>query len=190
MIRPTPSGQATTVEKTRQVEKVARQADIHSWVMSMPCQYDTVVRSSTLSGGQKQRIAIARMLLANSPVLVLDEVTSALDPTTECRLFKTLMEVTKGRTVIAATHRLEQAKHFDQILVISHGQIKETGTHEELMAECGAYYRMVTRTKRAPSPHKPTPIRHRHSLSHLTPNLLSVYDMTPSPSSPKAYCCL
>ena len=174
------------VASDKEVEKVAKQADIHSWVMSMPCQYDTVVRPSTLSGGQKQRIAIARMLLANSPVLVLDEVTSALDPTTECKLFRTLMDVTKGRTVIAATHRMEQAKHFDQILVISHGQIKETGTHAELMAECGAYYRMVTRTKRAPSPHKATPIRHQHSLSHLTTNPLSVYAFTPSPSSPKA----
>lgn len=164
------------------VVKVAKLADIHSWVMCLPHQYDTVVRANTLSGGQKQRIAIARMLLANSPVLVLDEFTSALDSTSERRLFRTVMEVTKERTVIAVTHRVEQAQHFDKILVISHGQVKEIGTHVELMAKRGAYYRMVAKDKKVPSPHKPTPIHRRHSLSHLTSNFdLSMYDMSPSP---------
>ena len=161
-----------------QVEKAAKLADIHDWIMTRPRRYDTILRSTSLSGGQRQRMAIARMLLANAPVLVLDEVTSALDPSTERRVFHTLMEVTRGRTMIAVTHRLDQTKQFDRILVISHGQVKEAGTHAQLMDQQGAYYRMVTKKEgKDPSPHKPTPICHRHSLSHRK-HKLSIYNLS------------
>ena len=163
-----------------QVEKAAKQADIHNWIMSRPRRYDTILRNTSLSGGQRQRMAIARMLLANAPVLVVDEVTSALDPSTERRVFNTLMEVTRGRTVIAVTHRLDQAKQFDRIFVVSHGQVKETGTHCELMEQQGAYYHMVTKGCKEPSPHKPTPIFHRHSLTHLN-RKLPIHNFSSSP---------
>lgn len=171
----------------QQIEEAAKMADIHNWVMSLPRHYDTVLRSSSLSGGQKQRIAIARMLLACAPVLVLDEVTSALDPSTEARVFTTLMEVTRGRSVVAVTHRLEQARFFDRILIVSHGRIKEEGTHVQLMAAKGSYYNMVMKERKDPSPNKATPISHRHSLSHLDsskPISISELEVSSTPQAP------
>ena len=153
-----------------EVEKAAEQADLHAWICSQPRGYDTAVSSggSSLSGGQKQRIAIARMLLSGAPVFVLDEVTSALDPTTEKRVFSKLMEVSEGKTVVAVTHRLDQAEAFDRIIVLSHGRIKEQGTHSQLMAERGTYWQM--RTNRQTTPDKAVPIlRRRGSLPSEVP---------------------
>ena len=164
-----------------EVEEAAKMADIHDWIASLSRGYDTVLSSggTSLSGGQKQRIAIARMLVANAPVLLLDEITSALDPSTEQRVFDTLMKVTRGKTVVAVTHRLEQARQFDKVLVLSHGHVKEYGNHDELIKQKGTYYRMAKKELSVVSPNQPTPIIRQHSLSHLPK--LSVYEMTPSP---------
>ena len=155
------------------VEESAKQADIHNWIMSLPRGYDTAVHAGggSLSGGQKQRIAVARMLVANAPVLVLDEVTSALDPATETRVFEKLMEVTAGRTVIAATHRLAQAKQFDRIVVFSHGKIKEMGSHEGLCALQGTYWCMWNNENSPENNQKAVPIIRRRSLKVELPDL-------------------
>ena len=164
-----------------EVEEAAKQADLHDWVSSLPRGYDTAVSSggSSLSGGQKQRIAIARMLLSGAPVFVLDEVTSALDPSTEKRVFSKLMEVSAGKTVVAVTHRLDQAEEFDRIIVLSHGRIKEEGSHSELMAARGTYWQM--HTNMVTSPDKAVPIiRRRGSL----PSELPVLPVAPSVGQP------
>ena len=156
------------------VEESAKQADIHNWIMSLPRGYDTAVHAGggSLSGGQKQRIAIARMLVTNAPVLVLDEVTSALDPPTEARVFEKLMEVTAGRTVIAATHRLAQAKQFDRIIVFSHGKVKEVGSHEGLCALQGTYWCMWNNENSPEQNQKAVPIiLRRRSLKVELPDL-------------------
>lgn len=155
------------------VEEAAKQADIHSWIMSLPRGYDTAIHAGggSLSGGQKQRIAIARMLVANAPVLVLDEVTSALDPPTESRVFEKVMEVTAGKTVISATHRLAQAKCFDRIIVFSHGKVKEIGTHQALLALQGTYWRMVNNEISPENCAKAVPIIRKRSLKLVPPEL-------------------
>ena len=155
-----------------EVEEAAELADLHAWISSLPRGYDTAVSSggSSLSGGQKQRIAIARMLLSGAPIFVLDEVTSALDPATEKRVFKKMMEVSVGWTVVAVTHRLDQADEFDRIIVLSHGRIKEEGTPAELMARKGAYWQMKTNKSMKTSPDRAVPIlRRRGSLSSEIP---------------------
>lgn len=151
-----------------EVEEAAIKADIHDWIMSQARGYDTPVQSggSSLSGGQRQRIAIARMLVAKSPVCLLDEVTSALDPLTEVRVFSKLMEVTKGRTVLAITHKLEQAKFFDRIIVLSHGRVKEMGSHSGLLAHRGTYWRMCHNDATV-SPGGPVSIPRRRSSGTL-----------------------
>ena len=163
-------GQLTATDK--EVEEAAEMADLHQWVTSLPRGYDTAVSSggSSLSGGQKQRIAIARMLLSGTPIFVLDEVTSALDPATEKRVFTKMMEVSAGRTVVAVTHRLNQTEAFDRIIVLSHGRIKEEGTPAELMAKKGAYWQMRTNKQMKTSPDRAVPIlRRRGSLSSEIP---------------------
>ena len=151
-----------------EVEEAASEADIHNWIMSLPRGYDTPVQSggSSLSGGQRQRIAIARMLVAKSPIYLLDEVTSSLDPVTEIRVFEKLMEVTKGRTVLAITHRLEQTKYFDRIVVLSHGRVKEVGSHSGLLAHRGAFWRMWNNDM-AVSPGRPVSILRRRMSGEL-----------------------
>ncbi len=151
-----------------EVEEAAKLADIHTWIMSRPRGYDTAVQSGgkSLSGGQRQRIAIARMLVTKAPVLILDEVTSALDPLTESRVFQKLMEATVGKTVLAVTHRLAQTQEFDRIILLSHGRLKESGTHTELLMKRGTYWRMWN-NKTAESPDKPVPVL-RRSISTPT----------------------
>lgn len=164
-------GRLTATDK--EVQEAAEQADLHAWIISLPRGYDTAVSSggSSLSGGQKQRIAIARMLLSGAPVFVLDEVTSALDPATEERVFRKLMEVSVGKTVVAVTHRLDQAEEFDRIIVLSHGRIKEQGSHSELMAERGVYWQMRARRQSLEQDKAVPIIRRRGSVLPEVPPL-------------------
>ncbi len=107
----------------------------------MPLGYDTLVgeRGSTLSGGQRQRIGIARVMVRNSPILLLDEPTAALDSESEKLVIDALEKLMKGKTVIAIAHRLSTIRDADQIVVIAGGVVAESGTHDELMAHNGLY---------------------------------------------------
>jgi ATP-binding cassette subfamily B protein len=127
-----------------EVEEAARKAEIHRYIMSLPQKYDTVVgeRGDTLSGGQRQRIAIARAIIRNPSVLLLDEATSALDQTTEAAINRTLLKVSKGRTMIWSTHRLTSVVEMDEIIVIAGGRAIERGTHAELLAKNGTYRKL------------------------------------------------
>jgi len=124
-----------------QVEDAARAAQIHELIAGLPDGYDTPVgeRGYRFSGGEQQRMAIARTILRNPPVLILDEATSSLDTETERAVQLALDELSKGRTTIAIAHRLSTIKDADQILVLDSGQIVERGTHDELFAREGRY---------------------------------------------------
>jgi ABC-type multidrug transport system fused ATPase/permease subunit len=128
---------ATQVE----IERAAQIAQIHDFIVSLPDGYDTWVseRGVTLSGGQKQRIAIARTLLMDPAVLVLDDSTSAVDMETEYLIQQALAELIKGRTSFVIAHRLRTVKQADQILVLQDGHIVQRGRHEELLAQPGLY---------------------------------------------------
>ena len=119
----------------------AKLANAHDFIMAMPHGYDTLVgdRGSTLSGGQRQRIGIARVMVRNSPILLLDEPTAALDSESEKLVIDALEKLMKGKTVIAIAHRLSTIRDADQIVVIAGGVVAESGTHDELMARNGLY---------------------------------------------------
>src|SRR4051812_44508525 len=130
-----------------EVEDAARAARIHDLIASLPEGYDTVVgeRGYRFSGGEKQRIAIARTVLRNPPVLILDEATSSLDTRTERAVQEALDRLAEGRTTIAIAHRLSTVRDADQIVVVDGGHIAERGTHDELMAAGGRYAQLVAR---------------------------------------------
>ena len=125
------------------IKEATQAVGIHIWISSLPQGYDTIIGNDfSMSNGQRQRLALARALLKQPKILVLDEVTSALDPTSSKAVFHKIMEVSQGMTVVAVTHSLHQAKAFDQIVFVSHGVIKEVGSHRELMSIKGYYYRL------------------------------------------------
>ncbi len=122
----------------------ARAARLESWIETLPAGPDTVLgeRGVRMSGGQRQRLAIARALLHNPSLLILDDATSALDAQTEAEILETLTEAAEGRTTISITHRLSLAARADYVFVLEQGQIVETGTHAELARAGGPYQRL------------------------------------------------
>jgi ATP-binding cassette subfamily B protein len=127
-----------------EVEKAAKHAEIYDDIMAMPDGFDTFVgeRGTKLSGGQKQRISIARILLKDPKILILDEATSSLDTVTEARIQRSFDELSRGRTSIIIAHRLATVRNADRIVLIEGGRILEEGTHEELLTLNGSYAKL------------------------------------------------
>jgi ATP-binding cassette, subfamily B, bacterial len=138
---------ATPDASDEEIEDAARTARIHELIASLPEGYDTIVgeRGYRFSGGEKQRMAIARTVLRNPPVLVLDEATSSLDTQTEAAVQAELERLAQGRTTITIAHRLSTVRDADQIVVVDQGRIVERGTHDELLERGGAYAALVAR---------------------------------------------
>ena len=130
-----------------EIEAAARAAQAHDFITGFSGGYKTVVgeRGVTLSGGQRQRIAIARALLTNPRILILDDSTSAVDSATEDQIQRAIKRVLEGRTTLLITHRLSQIRRADRILVLHHNQIVDQGSHEELMQRCDLYQRIFAR---------------------------------------------
>ncbi len=149
------------------IQTAARVAEAHDFIAALPHGYDTVVgeRGQKMSGGQRQRISIARAILKDPPVLVLDEATSSVDNETEAAIQRSLARIVVGRTTIVIAHRLSTVRHADRIFVLDGGAVREHGTHDELVGRDGLYaalWRVQTgeRVEQEPS-EQPSPARDR-----------------------------
>ena len=172
-----------------EVEAAARAANAHGFIARLPQGYDTVIgeRGIRLSGGQRQRIAIARALLRDAPILLLDEALSSVDAENEAVIQDALARLMGGRTVLIMAHRLSSVIDADRILVLDEGRVVETGHHADLMAKRGVYHRLMAdqvregleappAADRAPSPRSSPPPR-------------TATSPPPRPSSPTTRCC-
>ena len=135
-----------------EVVRVAKKACCHDFIMALPQGYDTVIGESgaTLSGGEKQRISIARAILKDAPIVILDEATSSVDPENESDLQAAIESLTESKTVITIAHRLKTVKNADQIVVIADGKITQRGTHEQLKMQSGIYADFINIRHKAP----------------------------------------
>ena len=124
----------------------AKKARCHEFIEAFPNGYETIVEEggANLSGGEKQRISIARAILKNSPIIILDEATASIDPENEHMIQQAITELTKGKTVIVIAHRLATIENADQILVIDKGKVIQKGTHQELIKQEGLYQRFIS----------------------------------------------
>ena len=124
-----------------EVMEAAKRACCHDFIMALPDGYQTVIgeSGSTLSGGEKQRISIARAILKDAPIVILDEATSSVDPENEQALLSAIEELTKNKTLISIAHRLSTVQKADQIIVIDNGHVKQKGTHDQLSKKDGIY---------------------------------------------------
>ena len=129
------------------IQEAAKTAQAHDFIMGFRDGYDTVIgeRGVTLSGGQRQRLAIARALLTDPRILILDDSTSAIDSRTEDEIQKAINKVLEGRTTFIITHRLSQIRRADKILVLHQGELIDQGKHEELLGRCALYKRIFAR---------------------------------------------
>ncbi|HDA1528666.1 TPA: ATP-binding cassette domain-containing protein, partial [Staphylococcus aureus] len=124
-----------------EIIRVAKQACCHDFIMSLPEGYQTMLneKGSNLSGGEKQRISIARAILKDAPIIILDEATASIDPENEQLIQTAINELSKGKTVITIAHKLETIKNADQIIVLNDGEIIQRGSHNELIQKPGMY---------------------------------------------------
>ena len=136
-----------------EIIKAAKAAACHDFIMALPDGYQTVVGEggSTLSGGEKQRISIARALLKDAPIVLLDEATASLDPENEVLIQQAISALVAEKTVIVIAHRLQSIMSADNIVVLDEGQVAEQGTHEELLKRNGIYARLWAEQSQAAS---------------------------------------
>ncbi len=129
----------------KEMIEASKKACCHDFIMQLPNGYDTIVGEGggTLSGGEKQRISIARAILKDSPIIILDEATASIDPENEHYIQEAISELTKNKTIITIAHRLATIENADQILVVDNGQIVQKGTHEELIFTEGKYKQFI-----------------------------------------------
>lgn len=127
------------------------QANDHDFIMSLPDGYDTVIGEggASISGGEKQRISIARAIMKNAPIIILDEATANVDPENEKELVEAIDALTKEKTIIMIAHRLKTVRNADQIVVVDSGKIAQLGTHTQLMQEGGIYKNFVNARQQA-----------------------------------------
>ncbi len=135
------------------VMEAAKQARCHDFILSLPNGYDTIIGEggASLSGGEKQRISIARAIMKDAPIIILDEATANVDPENESELSAAIEALTKKKTIIMIAHRLKTVRHADQIFVIENGQISQKGTHDELLQQEGIYKSFVEARREAAS---------------------------------------
>ena len=129
-----------------EIIEAAKKAQCHDFITALPDGYETVIGEggSTMSGGEKQRISIARAILKNANIVILDEATASIDPENEHLIQQAISELTIGKTAIVIAHRLATIEHADQILVIDKGQVVQKGTHRQLIQQDGLYRRFIT----------------------------------------------